>query len=305
MTDYGRPLTFGVSLDPTAADFGSALDLARQADRAGLEYLAVQDHAYLPGYLDVWTMLSVLAARTERVAVVPDVADLQLRPPAMLAKAAASLATIVPGRVALGVGGGPSAAAVASMGATPHHGDDMVRYTEEGIGIVRAALAGEAIRTNTAQHRIAGYQAGPVPPQPVEIWVGSQRPKMLGVTGRVGDGWVSPLNIYVPPEQVLERQTLVDDAARAAGRDPRDVRRLYNVLGAIGPYSGGQGLVGPVELWVESLTEWAVELGFDTFVLWTITDPAAQLELFTSEVVPAVRERVAKIRGGSPGSSPA
>ncbi|WP_158602788.1 LLM class flavin-dependent oxidoreductase [Jiangella rhizosphaerae] len=299
MTDYGHPLTFGVSLDPTAADFGSALDLARQADRAGLEYLAVQDHAYQPGYLDVWTMLSYLTARTERIAVVSDVADLQLRPPAMLAKAAASLAAIAPGRVALGVGGGPSAAAVASMGATPHHGRAMVEYTEEAIGILRAALDGRAIRTDTEHHHIAGYQAGPVPAAPVPIWVGSQKPGMLGVTGRVGDGWVSPLNIYVPPQDVPERQAIIDAAAREAGRDPRDVRRLYNVIGAIGPYRGGQGLVGPAGLWVDTLTEWAVELGFDTFVLWTITDPAAQLELFTSEVVPAVRERVAERRGAA------
>ncbi|PZF79708.1 LLM class flavin-dependent oxidoreductase [Jiangella anatolica] len=298
MTDYGRPLSFGVSLDPTAADVGSALDLARQADRAGLEYLAVQDHAYQPGYLDMWTMLSWLAAATERIAVVPDVADLQLRPPTMLAKAAASLATIAPGRVVLGVGAGPSAAAVASMGATPHHGDAMVEYTEEAIGILRAALAGQPIRTTTEHHHIAGYQAGPRPPRPVEIWVGAQKPKMLGVTGRAGDGWVSPLNIYVPPDDVPQRQALVDDAARSAGRNPRDERRLYNVIGAIGPYRGGQGLVGPVELWVDRLTEWAVGLGFDTFVLWTITDPAAQLQLFTSEVVPAVRERVAAHRAG-------
>jgi alkanesulfonate monooxygenase SsuD/methylene tetrahydromethanopterin reductase-like flavin-dependent oxidoreductase (luciferase family) len=299
VTDYGHPLTFGVSLDPTAADFGSALDLARQADRAGLEYLAVQDHAYQPGYLDVWTMLTTLVARTERIAVMTDVADLQLRPPTMLAKAAASLAAIAPGRVTLGVGGGPSAAAVASMGATPHHGDAMVEYTEEAIGILRAALDGQAIRTDTEHHHIAGYQAGPVPPNRVPIWVGSQKPKMLALTGRASDGWVSPLNIYVPPAEVPARQAIVDDAARAAGRDPHDVRRIYNVLGAIGPYRGGQGLVGPVDLWVDTLTEWAVDLGIDTFILWTITDPAAQLELFTSAVVPAVRARVAEHRGAA------
>lgn len=299
MTDYGHPLSFGVNLDPTAADFGSALDLARQADAAaaGLEYLAVQDHAYQPGYLDTWTMLTYLIANTDTIGVLSDVADLQLRPPTMLAKAAASLASIAPGRVTLGVGGGPSAAAVASMGATPRHGAAMVEYSEESVGIIRAALNGQAIRIGTEHHHIAGYQAGPVPPKPVEIWVGSQQPKMLGVTGRVGDGWVSPLNIYVAPNEVPERQRIIDDAARAAGRDPRDVRRVYNVIGAIGPFRGGQGLVGPVDLWVDTLTEWAVDLGFDTFILWTITDPAAQLELFTSEVVPAVRARVAERRG--------
>ena len=58
MADYGHPVRFGVSIDPGAADFAAALSLARQADRAGLDYLAVQDHPYQPGYLDAWTMLT-------------------------------------------------------------------------------------------------------------------------------------------------------------------------------------------------------------------------------------------------------
>jgi alkanesulfonate monooxygenase SsuD/methylene tetrahydromethanopterin reductase-like flavin-dependent oxidoreductase (luciferase family) len=83
------------------------MSITRQADRRGLDYLAVQDHPYQPGYLDVWTMLTYLLARTEQISVVPDVIDLQLRPPTILAKAAASLATMAGGRV--GVGGGASA----------------------------------------------------------------------------------------------------------------------------------------------------------------------------------------------------
>ena len=64
---------------------------AQAADAAGLNYLAIQDHAYNIEFLDVWTLISYLAAETDRISFVPDVADLQLRPPAMLAKAAASL----------------------------------------------------------------------------------------------------------------------------------------------------------------------------------------------------------------------
>lgn len=45
-----------------------------------------------------------------------------------------------------------------------------------------------------------------------------------------------------------------------------------------------------------TLTEWAVDLGFDTFIFWPMTDPLAQLEIFAREVVPAVRQRVAERR---------
>src|SRR5712664_1921672 len=85
MTDYGHPVRFGVSIDPSAADFAAALALARQADRARLDYLAVQDHPYQAGYPDPWTMLTSPLAGTERISVLSDVLDLQLRPPAITA----------------------------------------------------------------------------------------------------------------------------------------------------------------------------------------------------------------------------
>jgi hypothetical protein len=60
---------------------------------------------------------------------------------------------------------------------------------------------------------------------------------------------------------------------------------------------GGRGLVGTVDHWVSTLTEWAAGLGFDTFIFWPATDPPAQLQTFASEVIPAVRTQVAKLRG--------
>ena len=81
---------------------------------------------------------------------------------------------------------------------------------------------------------------------------------MLAVTGRSSDGWVSPLSTYVGPTVVPSRQQLIDDAARAAGRDPADVRRIYNVICAIAPRGRGPGLVGDVETWVATLTEWSI-----------------------------------------------
>lgn len=294
--DYGRNLEFGISIDPAAADLDVALTLARRADEAGLDYLAVQDHPYQPGHLDAWTLMTVLLTQTEHVSVVSDVLDLQLRPPAMLAKAAASLAVIAPGRIVLGVGGGATAHGVEAMGGTPHRGGEMVAFTEEAVMVLRRALAGGPVRLDTPRHRIRGYQAGPKPAVAVPVWLGSQKPRMLGVTGRVAEGWISPLNIYVAPHEVPERQRLIDAAAAEAGRDPRDVRRIYNVIGAIGPYTGLNGLVGSVELWVDTLTSWALDLGFDTFVFWPMTDPVRQVELFAREVVPAVRAKVARAR---------
>jgi hypothetical protein len=119
---------------------------------------------------------------------------------------------------------------------------------------------------------------------------------MLAVTGRSSDGWVSPLSTYVRPAAVPSRQQLIDDAARSAGRDPAEVRRIYNVVGTIGAGVRGPGLAGDVEFWVTTLTDWSVDLGFDTFIFWPMTSPLAQLELFATEIVPAVRQRVGERR---------
>ncbi|MFG3323592.1 LLM class flavin-dependent oxidoreductase [Streptomyces sp. NPDC048171] len=296
MTDYGHQLSFGLSLNPAANSLEETRRLAQRADAGGLDYLAVQDHPYQPGYLETWTLISHLSATTNHISFLTDVADLQLRPPTMLAKAAASLSLLTEGRIQLGVGGGAFADAIASMGGRPRRGAQMVAFTEESLHLMHQALSGGTVQMQTPHHAVTGYRAGPVPSAPVQLWLGAQKSKMLAVTGRAADGWISPLNIYVPPEEVLARQQIIDDAATGAGRDPRSIRRIYNVIGSIGPLGAGQGLVGDVHVWVDTLTSWALQLGFDTFIFWPAGDAETQLDLFTSEVVPAVRARVSAIR---------
>jgi alkanesulfonate monooxygenase SsuD/methylene tetrahydromethanopterin reductase-like flavin-dependent oxidoreductase (luciferase family) len=108
MPDYGRPLRFGVFPTPEAATLDEVLALARVADEGGLEYVGIQDHPYQRRFLDSWMLMATVLARTERVCVFPDVANLPLRPPAVLAKAAASLDVLSNGRFELGLGAGGS-----------------------------------------------------------------------------------------------------------------------------------------------------------------------------------------------------
>ncbi|MFD3454561.1 hypothetical protein ACFWVC_20580 [Streptomyces sp. NPDC058691] len=98
-----------------------------------------------------------------------------------------------------------------------------------------------------------------------------------------------------PPERVPGAQRVIDEAAEAAGRAPASIRRVYNVIGVIGD-GHGAGLVGDPARWVDTLSEWAVGLGFDTFVFWPAAEPESQLAVFAGEIVPAVRERVASLR---------
>ncbi len=115
MADYGRELEFGASVAPLAdpPDFAKRVVVA--ADRAGLDLVGIQDHPYQRRFLDTWTLISTLVSVTEQVRFFPDVANLPLRPPALLAKAAASLDVLSGGRVEMGLGAGAFWDAVAAM----------------------------------------------------------------------------------------------------------------------------------------------------------------------------------------------
>src|SRR5215207_7020298 len=94
----------GIFVVPDAQDPARTVEQALAADRVGLDFVAVQDHPYQRRFFDTWTYLSYVAGRTRGVRLLPDVTSLPLRPPALLAKSAASLDVLSGGRVELGLG---------------------------------------------------------------------------------------------------------------------------------------------------------------------------------------------------------
>ncbi|MGH3736374.1 MAG: LLM class flavin-dependent oxidoreductase [Micromonosporaceae bacterium] len=296
--DYGRELEFGYFLVPEAADYPGLLEAARTADQAGLDFVAVQDHPYQRRFFDTWTLITALAAQTERIRYVPDVANLPLRPPAVLAKAAASLDVITGGRVELGLGAGGFWDAIAAMGGPRRTPGEAIGALSEAIDVIRAVWSGERGRRYDGTHyRLAGHNPGPTPAHPIGIWLGAYQPKMLALTGAKADGWL-PSSGYLPPEKLAGAHSRIDDAAREAGREPDSIRRAYNVMGSFDAQPRGF-LNGPVDQWVDELVELATSNGIDTFLLATEGDPAHDIATFAEQVVPAVRDAVAAERAGS------
>jgi alkanesulfonate monooxygenase SsuD/methylene tetrahydromethanopterin reductase-like flavin-dependent oxidoreductase (luciferase family) len=300
--DYGHPLEFGYFLSPDADDAPAVLETARLADRLGYDLLAVQDHPYQPRHLDTSSLLATILAQTETVRVFADVANLPLRPPAVLAKAAATLDLLSGGRFEQGIGAGGFLDAAHAMGAPRLTPGESLAALEEGIAVMRAMWSGErAVRFDGSHYRLSGAHPGPAPAHPIQVWIGAAKPRALALTGRVADGWVIPLMSYMPPSEAAKGNAAVDRAAREAGRDPSEIRRIANVQGAFTSTTEGpaadtdQGIVGPAERWVEVLTHLALDLGYGTFVLAGPPDPEA-LRIFIEDVAPNVRERVAQQR---------
>ena len=296
MTDRPAPL-FGVFLTPLAAEHASVVAQVLAAERTGLDLVGIQDHPYQRRFLDTFVLIADLLARTERVRIFPDVANLPLRGPVMIAKAAASLDVMSGGRFELGIGAGTFWDAVAGMGGPRRRAGESIDALTEAMGIMRAALDGErVVRGDGPHYPVPGYPPGPPPAHRVELWVGAYRRRGLELIGRLGDGWVPSL-AYMGPEKFRAASARLDEAATRAGRDPRRIRRIYNLAGAItdGPIGDGP-LIGPVDLWVETLSAWALELGVDAFILAPSDMSTRDIERFGVEVAPAVRENVARER---------
>ena len=303
MTDYGHDLLFGTFLTPTAADVDRVLALAGLTEQVGLDLVTVQDHPYQARFVDTWTLLSVIAARSTRVRVAPNVANLPLRPPAVLARSVATLDLVSRGRVELGLGAGAFWDAIAAMGGTRLAPGEAVDALAEAIEVIRATWAegGPAVRVDGQHHRVHGMHPGPAPAHDVGIWVGAYKKRMLALTGRLADGWL-PSSGYASPEQLPAMNKAIDAAAEEAGRDPRQVRRLYNVSGRFQAQAGTGFLDGPADVWVEQLVELALGEGISAFILGT--DDPDDIRRFAGEVAPAVRDAVDLERASTDASAP-
>lgn len=275
-------LELGVFVAPDAGDHAQTVEQIVAAEAAGLDQVGIQDHPYQRRFLDTWTLLSYAAARTERIRLVPDVINLPLRPPAVLAKAAASLDLLSGGRVELGLGAGAFWEGIEALGGPRRSGPESVDALEEAMAVMRAFWAGEG-EVPGEHYRLHGAKPGPAPAHPIGIWLGAYRPRMLRVTGRLADGWL-PSASYLSPEAAADGQRAVDEAARSAGRDPSAVKRALNLT-----------LSGDPPGWADQVLSWA-ERGFESFMLGTDDDrgdPVGLVRRFGEELAPRVRAAVA------------
>jgi alkanesulfonate monooxygenase SsuD/methylene tetrahydromethanopterin reductase-like flavin-dependent oxidoreductase (luciferase family) len=298
MTDYLHPLRFGSFLTPSSATPQLPVDRALLSEELGLDLVTFQDHPYQAQFLDTWTLISVVAARTERIHVSGNVLNLPLRQPAVLARSLASLDLLSGGRVELGIGTGGYFDAIASMGGPVLTIGEAVGGLDDALDIIRGiwdTTDPAPLHVNGKFHHVTSAARGPAPAHNIPIWVGAYKPRMQGIIGRKGDGWLPSLP-WMKPGDVERGNEVIDASARKAGRDPREITRLMNVTPQ---YDAG------------SLAELATEHGVSVFIV--ATDDPQELRRFAQVTAPGIRARVERIRtergrrrnGPSPAAGPA
>src|SRR3954452_11422385 len=276
-------IELGVFVVPDAAGRDAVVEQVELADRVGLDLVGIQDHPYQRRFLETFSLLGFLAARTSRIRLFPDVANLPLRLPGVLAKAAASLDLLSGGRFELGLGAGAFWEGIEAIGGPVRSPGESVEALEEAIAVIRAMWSEErTARVDGRHYGLYGVHPGPRPAHEIGIWLGAYGPRMVRLTGRAADGWIPSLP-RLPLQEVPKRQDAIDEAARKAGRDPSAVRRVANV-------SPGDGFLdGSSDEVAEELLRLHRELRFDGFVFSLGEDALGEIGRLAEEVAPSVR----------------
>lgn len=281
-----RDVTFGYFLIPNAGD--PLLDTANEAERLGLDYVGIQDHPYQRRFVDTFTLMSAILARTTTLRVFPDVACVPLRPAGVLAKTAASLDVLSGGRFELGLGAGAFWDAIEGYGGMRRTPGESLDQLAEAIDVIRRLWSGErGLRYEGDYYHLRGVHSGPLPAHDIGIWVGAYGPKALRMTGRLADGWVPSIR-GDQLDKLAEMNDRVDAGAAEAGRNPASIRRVYNVNGTITDGASEGFLRGPVDQWVDQLSSLATDHRGQTFIFWGEGDD--QLRRFAEHVVPGTRK---------------
>jgi alkanesulfonate monooxygenase SsuD/methylene tetrahydromethanopterin reductase-like flavin-dependent oxidoreductase (luciferase family) len=293
MTDYGHELIFGTFITPVATPSQKAVELGIASEEAGFDLVTYQDHPYQNSFHDTWTLMTHVAARTSRIRIASNVLNLPLRPPAVLARSAATLSNLSEGRFELGIGAGGFWDAIAGMGGPRRSPGESVTALEEAIEIMRGIWdtdQSDDFSFDGAFYPIHRVKRGPTPQHDIGIWVGGYGPRMLRLTGRYGDGWLPSLPYLKGGLSDLTKMNEhIDTGAEQAGRDPSAIRRMLNLGGQFSPSSNGF-LDGPPEQWAQDLADLNRDYGISGFIV--MADDPGTIQLFANEVIPATRELV-------------
>jgi alkanesulfonate monooxygenase SsuD/methylene tetrahydromethanopterin reductase-like flavin-dependent oxidoreductase (luciferase family) len=299
LADLGQGLLGGQGLrlyTATAAELGFAM-------------VSANDHlVWRTPWLDGLTSLASVLGWAGDMKLATSVALPAVRHPVVLAKAIASLGFLAERPLIAGLGPGSSAADYRAVD-VPFE-QRWARF-DESLRLVRALVRGEA-PDDGQYYRVGELRLDPLPSRPPQVWFGSwgsnvRLRKMAGAA----DGWLASA-YNTTPEHFADAKSRLDEHLLAASRDPatfphaiatawtyvtHEPARAFRVVSeTLAPLLGrdprrlmGQLPIGSPEHCIELLDAYAAA-GAQCILLWPIRDPILQLQAFSDEVHPHVRQ---------------
>lgn len=301
--DGNAKLSFGIKTTPMRTTYHDILTVWREADAIpAIEHAWLWDHM-LPLFaeanvptLEGWTLLAALAAQTQRLRLGLLVTSNRIRPPAVLAKIAATTDVISGGRLDFGIGVG------ATAGNGPGQEFAVREYNAYGIPLVPPAEGRESLaeacvilrRMWTEDHAFDfdgqhySLKGAICEPKPVQrpgppLLIGAWGNKSLRVVAEHADIW----NIPGPPWQNVEflsdRSRVLDELCAKIGRDPREILRSTQYFASYEDPASTRDTT--LEL---------IEAGFTHLVISAHTYPGARgaARWVAEEIIEPVKEQV-------------
>ncbi len=276
----GIVLPQGSSDGPGAIAWTRIRDIARHAEAVGLDSVWAYDHLIfrLPdeqgvvaedGIHEAWTVLTAVAASTERIELGTIVLGTGFRPPALTAKMAATLDEVAGGRLTLGLGTGWHEPEYRAFG---YPFDHRAARFDEALRIIVPLLRGERVTFAGTYHDVDDAVLIPAPPRPTRIpgsaampgrlpiLIAAKGERVLRLTARWADAWNTAW-FGLPDERFAERARDLRAACEAEGRDPATLEVTVGVTVAAGATTIEQG--GQAALPGRSVAE--VARGFDAW----------------------------------------
>lgn len=285
------PLLFGVNVSTDVTPTADPVADALRAEELGFDFVSSNDHpAGASANFETWTMLTWMAAATSTIKVASRVLGVPYRSPAMVAKMAETFDRLSQGRLILGLGGGYSDDEFRAFGLDVPSPHEKVQGLEDAIHIARGLWSEPSYTYTGHRHRTQAANLEPKPLHRIPIWLGTYGPRALAVTGRLADGWIPTLEL-APPEEIPAMRDKIYSAAEGAGRDPADVRLVYNIDIRMGQASDlpPHVLNGPPEALAETLAGF-LSLGFSAINFFPVgPDYKKQVERLAQDVVPKIR----------------
>lgn len=190
----------GLILPVHGIAFADTLAAARAADEAGLAAVWVPDHLLnvtrpVAGVLACESVLAAVAAVTARARVGTLVLTTAFRHPPLLAKQVATVESLAPGRLVLGLGAGGMtyAEAARQFGFPALSARERIAHVEETVACLRTLLGEDPAGFSGRTVEARDLRIYPRPRAPIPIVLAARAPRMLELTARVADGWNCPL----------------------------------------------------------------------------------------------------------------
>jgi coenzyme F420-dependent glucose-6-phosphate dehydrogenase len=202
------------------------------AESYGFESVITSDHFHPWFNTDAsagfsWIWMAAVAERTKNIEIGTGVTVPTFRyHPAIVAQAFATLGSLYPGRIILGLGTGEA------MNEMPLGFDwppfkERLKRLEEAIEVIRALWTGEFTSYEGTHYRLNDAKIYTLPKKPVPIFMAAGGPKAAELAGRLADGLLTVVISVEHFRGVI--MPAVERGARKAGRDPKSIEKMIEL----------------------------------------------------------------------------